>query len=81
MKAVLHMSVNFPGGNHFLYSNTIPVTAGKRPQTKTEPQATPEQSRRWLEDLTSEKGDSKMANAGGHNALSMLKWMTSVQGK
>ncbi|WP_159935050.1 hypothetical protein [Pseudomonas sp. S35] len=75
------MSVNFPGGSHFPYSNIIPVTAEKRPQTKTEPQATPEQSRRWLEDMVSEKGDSKIANAGGHNALSMLKWMTSLQGK
>jgi hypothetical protein len=81
MKDVLYMSVNFPGGNHLAYSNTLPFPPEKRPQTKTEPQATPEQSRRWLEDLTSEKGDSKMANAGGHNALSMLKWMTSLQGK
>ncbi|ETK17488.1 hypothetical protein H097_15951 [Pseudomonas sp. FH4] len=71
------MSVNFPGGNHHIFSNIIPVTPENRPAAKSEAKASPEESKRWLEEVTSEKGDQKLAMGGGYNALSMAKWMES----
>jgi len=71
------MSVNFSGGYHHIYSNIVPVS----PAAKPKPQASPEDSKRWLEDLTSNKPDSNLAMGGAHNALSMLKWMESSRDK
>lgn len=59
------MSVNFPGGNHHIFSNIIPVTPENRPAAKNEAKASPEESKRWLEEVTSEKGDQKLAMGGG----------------
>ncbi|MBH3422779.1 hypothetical protein [Pseudomonas gessardii] len=71
------MSLNFPGGDHHLFSNIIPITPENRPTAKNEAKASPEEPKRWLEEVTSEKGDPKLAMAGGYNALSMAKWMAS----
>lgn len=77
LKDKLNMSAINPGGDHLLYSFTLPPVHHQSPEKKSEPKEAPMNPRDWLESVTNEKRDPKLAEAGADHARSMVMWFES----